>query len=542
MKYVLMMLLLLLPLNVMAGVNHLNGNFYITYTDIHLNKAAEALEITRTYNSKSVVAGWFGMGWGSDYETRLIVTPEGGVLIRENGSGALNWFSPEKAPDLDAVTARIVEEMRKKGAVADNAAAAALKEKLKGDADLRVLRGQQYNVSTAIPEGAVFLSSKFGAQEVLRTKEGFVRTGNGGGKTETFSADGRLVRVAEKGSRTVDITYSKGRVQAIADNHGQKIFMEWTPEGFVKSLWSSDKKTRASYHYQGKDLVKSVDVDSNRFVYGYDDKHNLTSVSYEDGRKLLVEYDPKSSHATKVTDKDGGVTEYRYGENPKNPDLHYWTEVVRTSGNTKTTNRYEYESRVRADGTTYSYRVVTDIDGEHTETVYSEFNQAPLKIVRNDTSVEFEYNSRGSLVQRKDSNGEFVRLEYHPTLDKIVRVENNEGWSAFVYDTAGNLINAKTRDGKQVDLSYDAEDRIATMIDSNAGGPEKRTLTFKYNRLNKPTEIAIAGLGAITVTYDDEGEILDVDSVAGHEMALQVTEVFQNLLAVIKPSGVKLGL
>lgn len=104
-----MILLLLLPLTAMAGVNHLNGNFYITYTDISLGKSAKALEITRTYNSKDDEAGWFGMGWGSDYETRLIVTPEGGVLIRENGNGAYNWFSPEQAPDLDAVTTRIVD-------------------------------------------------------------------------------------------------------------------------------------------------------------------------------------------------------------------------------------------------------------------------------------------------------------------------------------------------------------------------------------------------------------------------------------------------
>ena len=65
---------------------------------------------------------------------------------------------------------------------------------------------------------------------------------------------------------------------------------------------------------------------------------------------------------------------------------------------------------------------------------------------------------------------------------------------------------------------------------------------FKYNALGKPTEISLEGEGSINVKYDRFGEIENVESEAGHEMALKVTQAFQELLEKIKPAGVNLSL
>ena len=78
-----------------AGVNLKNGNFYISYTDIVVPGGGLDLEMTRTYNSKATDKGWFGLGWGSDFETHLVVSADGSVIIHENGSGALTRFTPK---------------------------------------------------------------------------------------------------------------------------------------------------------------------------------------------------------------------------------------------------------------------------------------------------------------------------------------------------------------------------------------------------------------------------------------------------------------
>ena len=87
-KKSLMTLTLLLPMVAFGGVNLKNGNFYITYTDIIVPGGDHDLEVTRTYNSKSTDNGWFGYGWGSLYETKLMVSADGSVVVMENGSGA----------------------------------------------------------------------------------------------------------------------------------------------------------------------------------------------------------------------------------------------------------------------------------------------------------------------------------------------------------------------------------------------------------------------------------------------------------------------
>ena len=71
---------------------------------------------------------------------------------------------------------------------------------------------------------------------------------------------------------------------------------------------------------------------------------------------------------------------------------------------------------------------------------------------------------------------------------------------------------------------------------------KKRTLSFKYNSLGKPVEIAMEKVGKIHVAYDNYGEIKKVESKAGHKMALQVTQAFQSLLSIVKPAGVNLNM
>jgi hypothetical protein len=67
-------------------------------------------------------------------------------------------------------------------------------------------------------------------------------------------------------------------------------------------------------------------------------------------------------------------------------------------------------------------------------------------------------------------------------------------------------------------------------------------LSFKYNSLGKPVEIEMMKVGKIQVAYDNYGEIKRVESKQGHKMALQVTQAFQNLLAIVKPAGVNLNM
>jgi hypothetical protein len=80
------------------------------------------------------------------------------------------------------------------------------------------------------------------------------------------------------------------------------------------------------------------------------------------------------------------------------------------------------------------------------------------------------------------------------------------------------------------------------MFDKNKKSKKTRILSFEYNALGKPVEIKMKGIGKINVAYDNYGEIKKVKSDQGHKMALQVTQAFQSLLAIVKPAGVNLNM
>lgn len=521
-----------------AGVNLKNGNFYISYTDIVVPGGGKKLEITRTYNSKSTEVGWFGFGWGSEFETKLEQSADGSVIIHEHGSGAKTRFTPKTAIDGLAASTKIVNEMKKKTALSDKAASELI-AKLAANAELRHTYAMNFGVQASVAPGSVLYSNDRGPQELTVNKDGFRRK-HSDGREDFFNNEGQLVKISDKSGYFVGFTYKEGHLDSIKDSQAKQIFFSWYPDGLVKEIWSAgDKKTL--YKYQENDLVYTKDVGDNVYEFGYDKSHNLNQIAYADKTKLKVSYDPKTFFVTEVTERNGETTKYQYGSNPSKPDDHYWTVVTKPGFDGKpVANRYEYEIKAKPDGSRYTYRILTEINGIKTETIYGD-NSLPIKIARGNHVTNFEYNAQGLLTKKSSTKGDFVNIEYDDKINKISKVVNNEGTTSFEYDAKGNLVKAANNLGKTVFLIYDSKGKISKMVDQESA-TQKRVLGFKYNALGKPVEIEMEKVGKINVAYDNYGEIKKVESSAGHKMALQVTQAFQNLLTIVKPAGVNLNM
>lgn len=521
-----------------AGVNLKNGNFYISYTDIVVPGGGKKLEITRTYNSKSTEVGWFGFGWGSEFETRLELSADGSIIIHEHGSGAKTRFTPKTAIDPMMASTKIVNEMKKKTALTEKAASDLI-QKLANNAELRHTYAMNFGVQASVAPGSVLYSTDRGPQELQVTKEGFRRL-HGDGRQDFFNNEGQLVKVTDKSGYFISFTYKDGNLDSLKDSQAKQIFFSWYPDGLVKEIWSAGDK-KATYKYQDSDLVASKDVGDNSYEFGYDKSHNLNEIRYGDKSKLKVSYDPKTFFVTEVVDRNGENTKYQYGADPKKADDHYWTIVTKPGFDGKpVANRYEYEIKAKADGSRYTYRILTEINGIKTDTIYNE-NSLPMKIARGNHVTNFEYNDQGLLTKKSSTKGDFVNIEYDQALNKIKKVVNNEGTTEFEYDPKGNLVKAANNQGKTVFLIYDTKGKISKMVDQESAS-ERRVLAFKYNALGKPVEIEMEKTGKINVAYDNYGEIKKVESSAGHKMALQVTQAFQNLLSIVKPAGVNLNM
>jgi YD repeat-containing protein len=448
----ILLLLVSLPM-AFAGVNLKNGNFYISYTDIVVPGGGKKLEITRTYNSKATEVGWFGFGWGSPYETKLELSADGSVTIHENGAGGRTRFTPKTKIDAGSAAKKIVEAMRKKTTITD-AAAKKLIKRLKGNAELRHAYALNFGVKTKLASGTKLYSNERGLQELHKLKDGYMRKFNDG-KKEYFDEKGRLTKMVDKNKYAVELKYKKdGSLESIKDSQAKQLFFSWYPDGRVKHIWSAgDKKT--FYKYEGNDLTFSKDIAGNVYKYGYDKNHNMVMVDYSENKnakgreKMVIKYEPKTFFVSEIKDRNGDSTKYKYGADPKKPDMHYWTEVAKKGFDGKmVANKYEYEIRARADGSQYTYRIKTKINNITTETIYSECCGLPLKISRGKHVTTFEYNDTGLLTKKTSTKGDFVKIDYDKKLNKISKVENNSGWTKFSYDPKGNLKKALNNKGK----------------------------------------------------------------------------------------------
>ena len=530
----------LIPLCSSAGVNIKNGNFYISYTDIIVPGDGPNLQITRTCNSKFPGKGWFGYCWGNYYETKITAAADGSVIVHENGSGARTRFVPQNAIDPTESAKKIVEAMRKNGQMSDTVAKKKIEE-LKKDAEMRQAYARKYNITTMPPAGTILASVSRGLQKVAVLKSGYERRYNDG-KVEVFDKQGRMTAVKHRDGYRIDIRYKGKTLQSIKDNKGKQLFFEWYANGLVKHIWST-KDQKTSYTYDANhDLRESRDTSGNVYKHDYDGNHNMTKITYSDGTTMTIKYDPKTQFVQAVTNRDGRTTSYKYDSNPKKPELHYWTTVTRVGpDNKKEENRYEYEIKIKPDGSRYTYRLATTIRGVTTETIYSE-NSLPLKITRGKDITTFEYNDNGLLTKKSSTTGENVELKYHEKFNKITRVDNNEGWTTFAYSKQGLLNKAINSQGMMVVLMHDSKDRITKMVARNEKTKEEKILDFDYNALGKPTQIKLKNVGQINVNYNNNGSIKKVESKQGPKMAYQINQAFLSLRSIVKPSGVNLSI
>lgn len=539
-----------------ANVSLKNGNFFVGYQDLVYSGGFDP-KIERVYNSKTPFKGVFGWGWGNEYEVFLSVSADGSVVVHEYGGGAENRFLPLSfnAAELDKAVEEISKVAQSLGVVGGGAPLAAYKQKLKNDATFRNEEWEKYRAQGRIKarqlaKGTQLKSNRFSYQFITKLADGYQRDFDTG-RMEKFDENGRLVKMSDKNGNFITIL-NKPDHKEIVDGGAQnsvprKMLLRFNAKGLLTDVEGENQK-RAKYVYNAQDeLISSTDVDKNTFTYKYDSqgRHNLIEIGYSDKTTMAVQYYGKDKFESvkSIKDRDGTVTTYDYPT--ENKDRYTVTVKVKgADGKLVADSKYEYFNKRKADGEEWTQKLVTVLDGETSETVYSETCGLPESIKQGAQSTTFKYDGKCHVV-KKTTEEEITDLTYDPAIGKVSSVskksrengkEKEISWSKFTYDAKGNLVTAKNSEGKAEKLIYDSAGRIHGIVDE-----AHHEITFKYNENSKPIEITDAKLGTITVSYTNSGEIKKVESTAGRKIATEVTQEFQELLDIIRPAGVTLA-
>ncbi|MBT0958573.1 RHS repeat protein [Alphaproteobacteria bacterium KMM 3653] len=530
-----------------AEVNLKNGNFYITYTDLIVPNTEFA--INRTYNSKANKSQIFGFGWGSPFDTSLSVSGIGSVVVHENGSGARRTYNPSdlRGNEVHRILDEMIGAMEGAGWLRSDAQIGSLRRSLATDAERLSTVHTQLVSASLIPRREVAIGQRLTSSqtinsEVIREAVGFYRRGTNG--HERFSLNGDLVEEFDASGNGFRLRRSvAGNLREIVYSNGTRLDVETDTEGRITRI--SNGEATATYEYDGDgNLIRAVNIVGTAFEYEYDENHNMRFIHYEDGRSREIGYHEDTQFVAYVRNEDGHYTTYEYGNNPLTEEgivEHYYT----------TTREFaSQDAEAPARETTVTYRIGIDQFGrrytagyaQEVNGVLSETRNhpcgSPILIRRGDQATEFDYDDECRMIFKKTGREE-IRLAYDPRSRKISQVvtkdlrRETEVVSDFEYDIKGNLVHAQNSREQSARLTYNTKGQISRLSDQSG-----RVLLFTYGAAGKPTRIEIEGLAAIDVTYDSSGNIDKVDSPDGHQAALQVTQAFQALLALVKPAGV----
>lgn len=526
-----------------------NANYTNSWTDMEVPGPGYDFKIIRTYNSRSLFNGMFGFGWCSDFETKMDVTPEGNIRVKECGGGASTVYSAREVnkADIDKTIAQIIAKKKQEKKVGQNDAYYAnLQTTLLEDDDQRMQLAREFNIAVPVKEGTKFFANGKEVEHFVFNKTFYTRNFVDG-SAQRFNLEGNLIAQYDKNGNFLKFEFDKDTLKEVVDNNGRRLSFKYYPNKKVQKV-TGPNGLIVEYKFAGLDDLSNVkNAWKNVYTYEYDDVHNLTKATWPDKTFVAVKYDKLKDWVLGFTDRDKCTEAYGY-EVAASDKNHYTSTVKKTCGKEVVAdNKYEFWHKQRADGQTYLQRVLTSIAGSTTDIIYHETFGKPVSIRKNSDRISFEYYPDG-LVKTKSTANSKMDFQYEPQIKKVSEVSLNildakgkvtsKRVTQFKYDPKGNLNFASNSDGQKISMTYDNRGRIASITDQ-----AKKVVKIDYEeRFGKPSIVTRPGLGTIKVSYKPNGEIQNVESKEGPSVAMQVASTFNNLLDIIAPATAELYL
>jgi RHS repeat-associated protein len=323
--------------------------------------------------------------------------------------------------------------------------------------------------------------------------------------------DGMVYELAKQGPPSV---LGGSVLRAIRDRHGNTVTIQrnYTADGYG-------------------DISRIISPSGHWVAFTYDAAHHITQATDNLGRTFTYTYDVPTvfGRLIRVTDTNGGVTEYTYDPN------HRMLTVKDPRGTMVVTNVYNATSgrliqQTLADGGVYQF-------------VYT--NDATGKIIQTDVT-----DPRGK-VRRVTLNAAGYRVSDTRALGQPEQQATTYTWQAgtnlllsetdplgrqttYTYDAKGNITSvtrlAGTAQAVTTTATYEPTfNQVASITD-----PLNHTTTFAYDSTGNLTTLTDPTNRQVTFTYNGQGQPLTITTPAG---TTQATYALGDLTTVTDPLG-----
>ena len=500
-------------------VNLRNANFFYQTSDLRIQKPGEALDISRSYNSRSNTVGSFGYGWSTGLDIVAQDGPDGSILVTDS-DGYILRYTLEGAPKEVVMTAyvdRLIEARRAEdqglGANRAESYYVELREQLLSGPGMREQMGMALPLAWVDVVPGSYMTHDRGTERMTRLDDGSMVRIRSDGSRQTFNNRGQLVHIFDVGGRGIDLVYDREkRLSRVNHTDGGSIVLSWDNDSGLVSGMEDTSGRSITFSYDDRLNLMAIEGPGDRGErYIYDDEHNVTAILETGGRQVQIAYDTERDWATGVM---LGEDLTNYSWNAPEPGLVIAT--VENGGETTVHSFDDNNNVLTVEGP--SGREVTHL---------SSCCNKPLQVTSEDGSITtYEYDRQARLVSVTHPDGTRVRWAYHPTFSRILQAAYSDGRRFdYTYDDFGNLVAASSSEGVELTLTYGPNGKVDLVTASDSS-----EYTFRYDTSGRPVEIGAGEDGALRIAYGAAGEISGTEISQG---AVGRAEFYSNLRRVL---------
>lgn len=455
-------------------VNVINGNMYITKTDLSTHAPGMPFEFTRTYNSIDKSNGPLGAGWTHNFNVVLTPPPDdtsSAIVHGSDGSFVVFYqttpgnFSPHTG-DYSSLTKTGTGYVWER------------KEKISYSFDLNGRLQSIYDTNN----NTSFLI--YDEQGRLKT----ITDTAGRNYVLTYDTNNRITEIADPSGREVTYIYdSNGNLTRVIDPVGNSTEYEYNDTNDQHNITKQTVNGKFVYVYSYNDQDQCISATGLNGELGYNFAYNSN-----DGNTVIT--DSKGDVFTKYLTQSGRVVTIAY---PDGSAKNFGWD-----SNLNKTREVDQDNR------TWSYRY--DARGNVTETSDPLGNQKIITYDNDDnlTSLtdelgrtsNYTYNEQGNVTGITYPDGTNTNFTYNGRGQPLTVADPLGKTTTFSYDTGGNLASVSDPVGNTATYAYDALGRRTGVTD-----PVGNVSGYEHDALNRITKITDAKNGTINITHDTGG-------------------------------------
>jgi RHS repeat-associated protein len=324
-----------------------------------------------------------------------------------------------------------------------------------------------------------------------------------------YDAQGRLIKQTfDNGAEAETYTYDSAGGVTLTDANGKVTKLLLNDKGEISQ--SQDALGRVTqFRYDNSNLTRLIAPGNSISAFTYDNRGNLLSSVDPLGQRVDFSYDSRFDQLNTVRDQRGNTTRYNYDNKSNLSSITY-------VDNSSETFSYNDKGELT---------VLVNRRSQEIKYTYDSRGLLTKKLFADGTSATFEYDSQGNLAKATDADSSVAYA--YDNANRLTKVTYGAGrFLEFSYDAGDRRTKMVDQDGFTTNYIYNNAGRLKQLTDKSGAN----IVTYSYDNVGRLAREDNGNSTYTTYGYDDAGQLLSlVNSKADSSVNSRFDYTYDNL-------------